>query len=76
MEAQHLAQRKLSEKDQKLLEDCRALVSNAKFEPKGEYSECVTGELEKLLKKLEQFDIIKVRDEGPHSSRLPLLLSS
>ncbi len=62
MSGQHLAQRKLSEKDQKLLDDCRVLISNAKFQPKGEYSECVTGELDKVLKKLEQFDIVKVRD--------------
>jgi len=33
-----------------VLEDCRALVSNVKSEPKGEYSECVTGELEELLR--------------------------
>ena len=70
MTGQHLAQRKLNEKDRKLLNDCRVLISNAEFQPKGEYSECVTEELNKILRKLEQFDIVKIRDEWPYSIML------
>ena len=50
-----------------MLDDCRILISSANFQPKGEYSEFVTGELDKVLKKLEQFDIVKVRDERPEN---------
>ncbi len=58
--AQHLGKQKLSDKDQKLVAECRDLISTAKSQQKANYSEYVNGELDKILNKLEQFDIVKV----------------
>jgi len=56
-----MSKQRLSEKDITRVEECKALLKDAKFEPMGDFGKCTDEHVARILGIVPGLDIVKVR---------------